>query len=1137
LGDGTAIDSTVPVAVSGLTGVKEVGVGGSYGCALDDGGGVKCWGDNGYGRLGSGSTAFESLTPVPVSGLSSNVLSLSVGGLHACVVTTQGGVKCWGYNGYGQLGNGLITDSNVPVDVAGLAGGVKAVSAGGTHTCALLDTGAVKCWGSNVYGQLGDGADLGIVANRQRLTPVDVVDVVSAVAVSAGSGYSTCALQADGQVKCWGNNRYYGILGDGTVTEGVDSRSSPTTVVGLSGSGVSAIHVGSYHACAVASGGRLRCWGDNENGQLGAAVRRGSSPFPAPGVPDFQLATGISHNLLVNAKGEVWAWGDNTAGKLGNGTTAVSAVPVRAGTLSNVVAVAAGMGHSLALRSDGTVWAWGLNSDGQLGIGDLSPSTCTVPGDDSYKCATTPVQVTGLTDVIAIAAGWRHSLALVSDGTVWQWGNENQGLVRTGKTVPTQITGFLGPIERIAAGYMHSVAIDWNRRVYAWGRGDLGELGPSKPDANSTTPIPVTRLGNYFSAYDVVAGGGFTVALSRQGTPYTWGSNAYGALGDPTLGTDNGFGEAVRRSTPESIEGLVVEQASAGFGFVLARKGDGSAWAWGLGSRGQLGGAVTSGFCGVNTVNLVCAKAPSPAPAHDGSMLLSAGGAHGIAVRVGGALVAFGDNARGQLGSTAGTYGNNFTQIYYDPSFTRTPEGTFGSPIGVGTTSETGQLSVGMGSGIAFAGQKVGTISSPVALSIKNLSSTASINITGVTATGDFRVSHNCSTLAGGASCTASVTFAPSSLGTRTGVLVVSSNASNSTSISVSLSGTGLDARATSATALRSASGSTAIEGAPVTFVASVTSTSTVTGTADFSYTNSTTQAAGAIAGCTGMSLATNGEASCTTAALPAGSLQISARYSGSTTVQPSNSPNLAFNVVQVKTLTVATAGAGYGSVTSFPAGINCPGDCSESYASTTSVTLTATPSAGSAFAGWSGDCGGTAACTVSMTAARNVTATFTANAAGGKPVTRYRLYKPGVEHLYTTNPLEYAYLSNQIEPACCGWQAEGPIYRIFDGPATFSGAPAVPYYRLYNPFSGQHHWTTDLNEYTFLPQYGWQQEGPDGYILKEAVAGAIPLYRLYINCCGGPHLWTVDAGEVNALTTLYGWELEGIAGYVLPLP
>ena len=147
--------------------------------------------------------------------------------------------------------------------------------------------------------------------------------------------------------------------------------------------------------------------------------------------------------------------------------------------------------------------------------------------------------------------------------------------------------------------------------------------------------------------------------------------------------------------------------------------------------------------------------------------------------------------------------------------------------------------------------------------------------------------------------------------------------------------------------------------------------------------------------------------------------------------------------------------------------------------------------------------------------------------------VTRYRLYSPGTyEHLYTTDQNEYNTL-----PVCCAWQPEGAIYRVFNGAGTYDGVNAVPYYRLYNPSSYQHLWTTYASEYSFLPTVGWHQEGIDGYILPSSAVGAVPLYRLYLNAQGGLHLWTTDANERNYLIANAGWWDEGISGYVIPLP
>jgi alpha-tubulin suppressor-like RCC1 family protein len=183
-------------------------------------------------------------------------IAIAAGGLHTCALTAGGGVKCWGRNNRGQLGDGTTTNRNTPVNVSGLTSGVDAIAVGRYHTCALTAGGGVKCWGRNIYGQLGDGTW------TQRTTPVDVSGLTSGVAAIAAGGYHTCALMEGGGVKCWGRNSY-GQLGDGTTTD----RNMPADVSGLT-SEVAAIAAGWDHTCALTAGG-VKCWGRNSNGQLG----------------------------------------------------------------------------------------------------------------------------------------------------------------------------------------------------------------------------------------------------------------------------------------------------------------------------------------------------------------------------------------------------------------------------------------------------------------------------------------------------------------------------------------------------------------------------------------------------------------------------------------------------------------------------------------------------------------------------------------------------------------------------------------------------------------------------------------------------------------------------------------------------
>ena len=237
-------------------GVSAVSTGVFHTCALTSSDGVKCWGNNSDGQLGDGTTV-NRLTQVDVVGLMNGVDGISVGGFHTCALTATGGVKCWGSNIHSQLGDGTTTNRSTPVDVTGLTSGISAVSAGKNHTCALTTSGGVKCWGNNNDGQLGNNSTI------HSAIPVDVVGLTSGVSAISAGGDHTCALTTTGGIKCWGDN-YLGSLGDGTTTD----RSTPVDVVDLA-SGVSAVSAGGFHTCALTNSGGAQCWGNNLYGQLG----------------------------------------------------------------------------------------------------------------------------------------------------------------------------------------------------------------------------------------------------------------------------------------------------------------------------------------------------------------------------------------------------------------------------------------------------------------------------------------------------------------------------------------------------------------------------------------------------------------------------------------------------------------------------------------------------------------------------------------------------------------------------------------------------------------------------------------------------------------------------------------------------
>jgi alpha-tubulin suppressor-like RCC1 family protein len=369
LGDTTATARNTPTSVSGLSssGLAMLAAGQSHTCALTLAGGVKCWGFNDVGQLGDNSVT-QSLAPVDVSGLTSGVAYIAASASHTCAVTTGGGAKCWGANTSGSLGEGTTTDRHVPSDVSGLASGVVAVAMGPDHACAVTTVGGAKCWGANVDGRLGDGS------NSQRLTPVDVVGLASGVAAISAGYLHSCALSVGGSVQCWGENST-GQLGDGTTL----ARNVPGNVTGLPG--ISQMEAGAGHTCVLTAGGAVKCWGRNQEGQLGNATFTAQLlPGNVTGLTSgiTALATGDYHTCGLTSAGGVKCWGDNSFGELGDVTTTGRSLPVDVfGLAAGIADIDAAYSQTCALTTAGGVKCWGYNANGQLG--DLSTTSRMTP--------------------------------------------------------------------------------------------------------------------------------------------------------------------------------------------------------------------------------------------------------------------------------------------------------------------------------------------------------------------------------------------------------------------------------------------------------------------------------------------------------------------------------------------------------------------------------------------------------------------------------------------------------------------------------------------------------------------------------------------------------------------------------------
>jgi alpha-tubulin suppressor-like RCC1 family protein len=379
LGNYNALTLLTPFKADGLTNIAIAQLGGwanrsissrtYHTCALLSNGAVKCWGKNWYGQLGD-YTVTTRHTPVDVSGLSSGVTAISAGSEHTCALFSTGAVKCWGANYGGQLGDNTTTQRFTPVDVSGLSSGVTAISVGYEFSCALFSTGAVKCWGAN------DNAELGDNSTTNRLTPVDVSGLSSGVTAISAGWYHTCALLGTGAVKCWGFN-IYGQLGDGTET----NRVTPVDVSGLS-FGVTAISAGHKHTCAVLSSGAVKCWGDNSSGQLGdGTTTKRLTPVDVSGLSSgvTAISAGQNHTCALFSTGAVKCWGDNSSGQLGDGTTTQRLTPVDVSGLSSGVAqIATGDSTACALLGTGAVKCWGANGFGGR-LGDGSTTNSSIP--------------------------------------------------------------------------------------------------------------------------------------------------------------------------------------------------------------------------------------------------------------------------------------------------------------------------------------------------------------------------------------------------------------------------------------------------------------------------------------------------------------------------------------------------------------------------------------------------------------------------------------------------------------------------------------------------------------------------------------------------------------------------------------
>jgi len=542
-------------------------VGDGHTCVLLHVGSVRCWGDNTYGQLGVPTIA-SSKVPVTVSSFGSDrfAVELAAGKNHTCALLNDASISCWGDNGFGSLGNGLLLNPEEPVDV--LLSNVQPlrIYAGGFTTCLLDKNADVYCWGRNNFNQLGSIEDL------TSSIPIRVIPETNFLVTSLAIGDShICAI--GGHSVCWGDNSE-GQLGDGTDQGGWPSKR--TSSFGSNTKSV-AIASGVTHTCVSLNTGQSKCWGSNASGKLGdqSTTQRLTPTAVSTAELISEVSVGTSHSCGRTSQSKVVCWGLNSNGRLGNNSTFSSSVPVAVQLPEGATAreIAAGDSHTCALLDNDDVMCWGSNSKGRLGDGSttqrLVPTKVVqlhvAPGESintmsdithngatiSTEFSTTDISshrtleygtdefLSGETNTIdlghfgsvrQIASGSHHSCMVIAGGYVKCWGDNIDGALGTGDetshTQPIDVKDLLGQARVVAVGRSHSCAVMSLGTVKCWGDNSSGQLGDGTVQSKRT-PITASISG----VVDVVLGDGFTCALSIDGTVSCWGINSDGQLG------------------------------------------------------------------------------------------------------------------------------------------------------------------------------------------------------------------------------------------------------------------------------------------------------------------------------------------------------------------------------------------------------------------------------------------------------------------------------------------------------------------------------------------------------------------------------------------------------------------------------
>lgn len=618
-GSGPEVNRAAPVRVTtSIAQWRAVATGSAHACGIAASGAVYCWGYNQFGQLGDGTTVSRS-SPVPVIGLSSGVAQLALGYTHSCALMENGKVNCWGAGEFGRLGSGQVSNQTTPAEVLTVSGAV-ALGAGYYHTCAAINDGTVKCWGGNGYGQLGDGS----LVNRN--TAVFASVTISATDLAIG-GYHSCARSAAGAMQCWG----YG--GNGELGRGSTANSSVAVDVDGIASGATLITAGYGHTCALASD-VLKCWGYNNYGQVGNGTAvNASRPVAVTNltIPVTEISAGTEFTCARASGNRIQCWGRATEGRTGIGDTQVPSGAITrplavSGLPAPPVRLSLRLLTACAVTRIGSASCWGANESGQIGDGllPLIPSLVQHAG---------PRDVAGMTaGVVETATGGQHACALKNDGTVWCWGANVAGQLgdqtAIARPTPVQVVG-IGNAVQIATGLSHSCARTSGGAIWCWGLNSSGQLGIGST-INSLQAVMATGMNA--DMVDLSAGDAHTCAVRNDGKIFCWGLNTSGQVGDSST---------TNRTSPTQVnDGFgIYRRVAAGGTHTCGLTDTGQPKCWGANARGQLGDGT-----------ILPRPSPAAVPTLNNVIRLAAGRDHNCALRDTGALLCWGYNASSQLG-------------------------------------------------------------------------------------------------------------------------------------------------------------------------------------------------------------------------------------------------------------------------------------------------------------------------------------------------------------------------------------------------------------------------------------------------------------------------------------------------------